>query len=119
MCCIDRLRSPPKAELHTLFRQIQPSPRAVQDALTVIAVGRNYAIGTLLSPIGDACAPVCGELVFKPQQAGDTGLGDDCASGRNADLQPLIVSSRFLQWACRRPTRNGTAGTAKLTDIPP
>ena len=25
--------------------------------------------------------PVCGELALKPRQAGDIGLGSDCASG--------------------------------------
>ena len=40
--------------------------------------------------------PVCGELVLKPRQADGIGLGSDYASGRNLDLQPSVVSSRFL-----------------------
>ncbi len=39
---------------------------------------------------------VCGELILKPQQAGDTGLCNDFASGRNLNLQPSVVSSRFF-----------------------
>ncbi len=52
---------------------------------------------------------VCGELALKPQQAGDTGLCSDFASGRNRDLQPSVVSFRFFHWVCHRPTHNGTA----------
>ncbi len=57
--------------------------------------------------------PVCGELVLKPQQAGDTGLCNDFASGRNLNLQPSVVSSRISHWACHRPTHNGTAGRCR------
>jgi predicted Kef-type K+ transport protein len=39
---------------------------------------------------------VCGELLVKPRQANDIGLGSDSASSKNADLQPLIASSGFF-----------------------
>ena len=43
--------------------------------------------------------PVCGELVLKLRQAGDTVLGSNCASGRNADLRLLIVTCRLFRSA--------------------
>ncbi len=56
---------------------------------------------------------VCGELVLKPRQADDIGPGSDCASGRNLDLQPSVVSSQFFHWVCHRSTHNGTAARCR------
>ncbi len=67
-------------------------------------VGNNPTMKVLL---------VCGELVFKPRQAGDRGLCNDFASGRNRDLQPSVDSSRVFDWGCHRPTHNGSAGRCR------
>ena len=56
---------------------------------------------------------VCGELVLKPRQADGIGLGNDYASSRNVDLQLSVVSSRFSNRACHRPTHNGSAGRCR------
>lgn len=50
--------------------------------------------GSMTGLIESAKQRVCGELVLKLQQAGDTGLGSNCASGRNADLRPSDVYRR-------------------------
>ncbi len=62
--------------------------------------GKLRVLGSSEAVMKDrAEAPVCGELVLKPWQAGDTGFGNDFASGRNADLPPSAVSSRFFRSA--------------------
>jgi hypothetical protein len=57
--------------------------------------------------------PVCGELVLRPRQAGDTDLGSNYASGSNSDLRFLIVSFRFFRSVCHRPMHNGSAGRCR------
>lgn len=53
---------------------------------------------------------VCGEFVLGLRLAGDTDLGNDCASGRNVDPLLLYEFSRFVGLVCRLLTKNGTAG---------
>ena len=59
--------------------------------------------------IGAARQPVCGELLVKRRQGDSIGLGSDSASGKNADLQPLIASSGLLRSVFHYPTHNGSA----------
>ena len=40
---------------------------------------------------------VCGELLVKRRPGDGIGLGSDSASGKNADLQPVIVASGLLR----------------------
>ena len=58
--------------------------------------------------------PVCGELLLKPRQASDIGLGSNYASGRNAYVRLLMVSSRFVRSVCRRSMHNGSAGRCRI-----